>query len=68
MENIIKTLANAVEYERKNIVESSFETDTAYQYAVGHADGLSDALELIGRIERGEDETEVLRKVLDKEY
>ena len=42
-----KALKEAIEYESKNLDESSFETDADYRYAIGHADGLSDALEIL---------------------
>lgn len=57
--NSIKALELAVDYESKNLDESSFENDGQYHWAVGHADGLSDAI----RIAKGED----WRKVVDYE-
>lgn len=53
---VVKALAKGVEYESKNLDKGSFETDADYQYALGHADGLSDAL----AIANGEDYKEIL--------
>ena len=54
--NSITALELAVDYESKNLDESSFETDGQYEWARGHADGLSDAI----RIARGESWKEVV--------
>lgn len=53
---IATALSNAVAYESRNLDESSFETDGEYRWAVGHADGLSDAL----AIARGKNWKEVI--------
>lgn len=53
---IATALSNAVAYESKNLDESSFAHEEDYFRALGHADGLSDAL----AIARGENWKEVV--------
>ena len=53
---VVEDLKSAIEYESKNLDENSFTHEEQYQWAVGHADGLSDALGII----QGEDWKEVI--------
>lgn len=64
---ILEALRSAVEYVNNNLIGNTYETDADYKYSVGYADGLSDAYEIIKRLELDDDEAEVLREVIDKE-